>query len=129
MPTWYQFYGVGQYIFDQVPNAVFARFLNGWYGHAGETLGFTTHAYKNDGLRGAALASAANTCGSSDAFLEALGLFTKDLNEPAQRHPLLLHPWEVGVKPMPRLKVRMKPTLQPKALRKAPQPLYSIHQV
>ncbi|KAL7466228.1 hypothetical protein ACHAXS_007512 [Conticribra weissflogii] len=59
-----QSYGLGQYRFnDGTPDC-----LNCWYGHDGESLGFTSFAYRNDGFN-ASIAGGVATCGQGANYI------------------------------------------------------------
>jgi CubicO group peptidase (beta-lactamase class C family) len=55
-------YGLGQFVFpEQLPEL--PAFVGGFYGHDGDTIGFSTWAFKND-ENGISFASNLNTCSS-----------------------------------------------------------------
>ena len=74
-------YGMAQFAYPDLPFDDFAL-LDGWFGHLGGTLGFSSAALKNDDvLDGAAWVSAKNTCGGGDTDLETdlMTAYTADL--------------------------------------------------
>ena len=68
-------YGITQYKFVSEEAAMLG--LEGWVGHDGDTFGFGSTAFKNQGLGGAAIATAANTC--SFTYILFVNAYTKEL--------------------------------------------------
>ena len=69
-------YGLGQFVFpEQLPSL--PAFVGGFYGHDGDTIGFSTWAFRNDEL-GISFASNLNSCSSDLPFAEALGIFMEE---------------------------------------------------
>lgn len=72
-------YGLGQYEFFVAKDDESSAFFRGWYGHVGDSFGFETLAFKHDGLN-ASFASAVNTCNYAGVMVQALQVFTDELN-------------------------------------------------